>query len=318
MAATTWVPIIGEFEFTADEVHFRGKRVPVLPTPEVPIPDPPDQTVVGLALSSHTIGDGTISAEIEFQSVTNESWCQFVVAYDQNANHIVTAGLGGQTHALFTISEFKGPRNREGWWNYRAAGDRSILRPNSKHKIEAKFRGAQVTLSLNGVVVGTAEVSSPIGKVRQVGLLCRGEGLITIRDFQVSSLKPKAFMVMQFGPEFDAVYEDVVKEICKDYDVNPLRADEVRGPGLIISDIIREISEAQLIIADITPANPNVYFEVGYGLALAKPTILLARKGTPLPFDVAAYRVLFYEDTIGGKNRLETGLRRHLDAILGT
>ena len=121
---------------------------------------------------------------------------------------------------------------------------------------------------------------------------------------------------MQFGPEFDDVYQDVVKEVCKSYEVNVLRADEVSGPGLIIGDIVRELSVSQLVIADITPTNANVYFEVGYALALAKPTILLAKKGTPLPFDVAGFRTLFYEDTIGGKKKLEDGLRKHLDAIL--
>ena len=95
-----------------------------------------------------------------------------------------------------------------------------------------------------------------------------------------------------------------------------VRADEVNGPGFIIADIVREIAAAQLVIADISPTNPNVYFEVGYAFALAKPTVLLARKGTALPFDVAGFRVLFYEDTIGGKRKLEEGLRRHLDAIL--
>jgi hypothetical protein len=66
------------------------------------------------------------------------------------------------------------------------------------------------------------------------------------------------------------------------------------------------------------PNNPNVYFEVGYALVMKKPTILLARKGTSLPFDVAGFRVLFYEDSIGGKGKLEEGLRRHLAAILGS
>ena len=121
---------------------------------------------------------------------------------------------------------------------------------------------------------------------------------------------------MQFGGAYDEIYLDVVKEVCKSYEVNTFRADEVAGPGLIIGDIIRELSSSQLIIADITPINANVYFEVGYALALSKPTILLAQKGTALPFDVAGFRTLFYEDTIGGKKRLEEGLRRHIDAIL--
>jgi len=71
------------------------------------------------------------------------------------------------------------------------------------------------------------------------------------------------------------------------------------------------------VIAEITPANPNVYYEIGYAHALNKPTILIAERATELPFDVSPFRVLFYENTIAGKKRIEEGLRRHLEAILG-
>jgi len=145
-----------------------------------------------------------------------------------------------------------------------------------------------------------------------------GSDKIVIRHFAVNAQKPKAFVVMQFGQQYDDVYRDVVRGVCDAYEVNSLRADDVAGPGLIIADVIREIASSQLIIADITPNNPNVYFEVGYALAMKKPTILLARKGISLPFDVAGFRVLFYEDSIGGKGKLEEGLRRHLAAILGS
>jgi hypothetical protein len=121
---------------------------------------------------------------------------------------------------------------------------------------------------------------------------------------------------VRFGGGYDEVYDDVVKEVCESYEIRVLRADEVSGPGLIIGDIMSEIFISQLIIADITPSNPNVYFEVGYALAFGKPMIFLAQKGTSLPFDVAGFRVLFYEDTIGGKKKLEERMRKHLDAIL--
>jgi hypothetical protein len=271
---------------------------------------------VGVALSNRTIGDGDVRATFEFDHVTNETTCQFVVSYNPNATHLVAAGLGGETWALFSIREFGGPKAPQGWWAHRMAGDRSILKDGSTHQVEARFRGAQVTLFVNDVLVGSTEVSSPTGQARQVGLLCRSESTIIVRDVEIHAAKPKAFMVMQFEADYDAVYNDVVKEVTKDYEITTIRGDEVSGPGLVISDIIREISESQLIIADITPTNANVYFEVGYALALGKPTILLARKGTILPFDVSAYRVLFYEDSIGGKKKLENGLRRHLDAIL--
>ena len=50
--------------------------------------------------------------------------------------------------------------------------------------------------------------------------------------------------------------------------------------------------------------------------ALNKPTILLAQRGKDLPFDIRSYRVIFYDDSIGGKPLVERTLREHLDSIL--
>jgi len=53
--------------------------------------------------------------------------------------------------------------------------------------------------------------------------------------------------------------------------------------GLIIEDITPSIQEASIIIADITPDNPNVFYEVGYAHGIKKPTILLSERDGP-PF----------------------------------
>ena len=53
-----------------------------------------------------------------------------------------------------------------------------------------------------------------------------------------------------------------------------------------------------------------------YAHALNKPTILLAQRGKELPFDIRSYRVIFYDDSIGGKPALERNLQKHLEAIL--
>ena len=122
---------------------------------------------------------------------------------------------------------------------------------------------------------------------------------------------------MQLSPPFDDMYLEVIKAVSKEFGLDALRADEMYGPGVIVRDIINQVVNAQMVIADISVANANVYFEVGYALALNKPIILLARKGTDLPFDVSGFRVLFYEDSIGGKAKVEEGLRNHLRAIRG-
>ena len=62
--------------------------------------------------------------------------------------------------------------------------------------------------------------------------------------------------------------------------------------------------------------NENVFYELGYAHALKKPTILLADRTKKLPFDVSGYRCLFYENSIGGKRKVEEALEKHLKAIL--
>ena len=120
---------------------------------------------------------------------------------------------------------------------------------------------------------------------------------------------------MQFSG-FEELYKEVIEPVTKSFGLRPYRADEVFGPGNIIDDIIRGIETAQIVIAEITPPNENVFYEVGYAHALKKPTILLADRTKKLPFDLSGRRCLFYENSIGGKTRVEEGLRKHLEAIL--
>jgi hypothetical protein len=42
----------------------------------------------------------------------------------------------------------------------------------------------------------------------------------------------------------------------------------------------------------------------------------VAAHGQPLPFDVSGFRCIFYDDSIGGKRRVETELRHHLDEVI--
>jgi len=79
-----------------------------------------------------------------------------------------------------------------------------------------------------------------------------------------------------------------------------LHAGEAFG-RVILQDIVRGIQEAKVVIAEITPKNRNVYYEVGYAHALNLPTILLVAKDTELPFDIKGYRCIFYENTIAGR-----------------
>jgi hypothetical protein len=74
----------------------------------------------------------------------------------------------------------------------------------------------------------------------------------------------------------------------------PIRADSLPEPGRITSQIIDLLNGADLVIADLTANNANVFYELSCRHAVGKPAIHMALDGTPLPFDVADNRTIFY------------------------
>lgn len=180
-------------------------------------------------------------------------------------------------------------------------------------QVNIKCSGSNISLYINDVKVCSASASI---NNSQMELLYRGVGDASVRDFKVKSEQPKAFIVMQFTDEFNSLYAEVIKPICEAYGYEVVRADNMYTNTQLIQDITTAIRESSLILADITPDNPNVYYEVGYAHALDKPTILLCdRTREKLPFDVSGFRCIFYENSISGKVKVENVLKRHLDAI---
>jgi hypothetical protein len=171
---------------------------------------------------------------------------------------------------------------------------------------------------VDGVEIGSGDLPFQLSE-KQVGLFCQSQFDIHFRRFMVKSTRPLAFVVMQFEPpEYEELFKDVILPVCDKMGLEAFRATQSYYPGLVIADIQRQIRESRVVIAEITPVNPNVYYEVGFADAIGKPVILIADGGKlqQLPFDVRAFRTLFYENTIGGKNRVEKTLTEFLRNIM--
>lgn len=67
------------------------------------------------------------------------------------------------------------------------------------------------------------------------------------------------FVISQYGGIYDQLYNEVIKPICERKNIRLKRADEETGATPILTDIINSIRTANIIIADITPDNPNVF-----------------------------------------------------------
>jgi len=118
------------------------------------------------------------------------------------------------------------------------------------------------------------------------------------------------FVIMQIGnPELDAVYERSVAPALTASGFEPRRVDRHNRGGLLVSEIIAFIDEAELLVADLTNERPNCYLEVGYAIGVSKLTNLIltaradhdAESPTHLPggprvhFDLAGFEILFWQ-----------------------
>lgn len=112
--------------------------------------------------------------------------------------------------------------------------------------------------------------------------------------------KPKTFcfVLMPFDEEFEDIYKLGIKESCIDAGAYCERVDEQIFSESILERIYNQISKADIVIADMTNRNPNVFYEVGYAHALGKQTILLTKNSSDIPFDLKHYPHIIYKNKI--------------------
>ena len=99
--------------------------------------------------------------------------------------------------------------------------------------------------------------------------------------------------------DFNALWDRAFAPTIKALGYDPVRADQDTG-ALIITQMIERIYFADLVLADMTIPNGNVYYEVGVRHA-AKRTgcVLLAADWSKQLFDVAQMRTVRYPLTEG-------------------
>lgn len=89
----------------------------------------------------------------------------------------------------------------------------------------------------------------------------------------------------------------IFREALQDDEWDVHRADEGEGPDSIGQHVIRKLWEADLVIADLTGHNPNVFYELAIAHGWRKPVVHLIAKGETIPFDIVDQRTIFYDIT---------------------
>lgn len=111
-------------------------------------------------------------------------------------------------------------------------------------------------------------------------------------------MKDYCFVIQPYdGGDFDNRYDDIIKPALESCGIEAYRVDRDPYVEIAVSVIEERIRDATLVIAEISVDNPNVWFELGYAMALEKPVIMLCdnmyRNGK-FPFDISHRNVLVY------------------------
>jgi tetratricopeptide (TPR) repeat protein len=121
-------------------------------------------------------------------------------------------------------------------------------------------------------------------------------------------ITPVCFMVMPFGTkatgmdpgkgpsqiDFNALWEKAFRPLIDELGYLPVRADQDLG-ALIIQEMIERLVIADLVIADLSIPNGNVYYELGVRHAAQKQgCVIVAAEGSSQLFDTAQMRRVTY------------------------
>ena len=153
-------------------------------------------------------------------------------------------------------------------------------------------------------------------------------------------MQPHVFVVMPFGQkeaipaapatdsapaspavlvDFNEVYEDLIKPALLTADCIPFRADQEQGAGDILTDMYFELVTADVVLADISILNPNVFYELGVRHGVATHGVFMIHGGwSDRPFDIAPDRTFNYDGTLfvqPKEDRDETFVQR-IDAAI--
>lgn len=107
------------------------------------------------------------------------------------------------------------------------------------------------------------------------------------------------------------IIEPVVTKLGYD---SPNRSDKDQA-DMITPAIIKHLFEDDLVLADLTDYNPNVFYELAIRHMVQKPVIPLILNGQKLPFDTKDIRTVFVDTDVKAFKAAKAELKKRIQSI---
>jgi hypothetical protein len=122
------------------------------------------------------------------------------------------------------------------------------------------------------------------------------------------------FVLMPFKAKLEQIYSKHMKKMAEKLGLRMLRADEIFSPKPFMEKVWDGICAAQLILADCTEKNPNVFYEIGMAHAVGKNVVLITRSDKDIPSDIKHFDYILYDYDPEGVETLLEKLSNFLNA----
>lgn len=112
----------------------------------------------------------------------------------------------------------------------------------------------------------------------------------------------KCFVIMPFskssnkhtGEYWTRLFKDFLKPIIEEVPNVIAERSKARREGIVGEIIKNLIDSSDVVVADLTDFNPNVFWELGVRQSFKHGTVTIAEAGTKIPFDIGGKGTLFY------------------------
>lgn len=164
--------------------------------------------------------------------------------------------------------------------------------------------------------VETGEGKKPVGEIRETGLWSKirvsfggmslSEVAMLSRHSKGMAVEPvfgrprqleekiNVFVLMPFNAKMEKVYTNHIKKLGEELGLAVRRADDIFSPGPFMEKVWDGICAAQLILADCTQENPNVFYEIGLAHTVGKKVVLITRSEKDIPSDLKHFEYISY------------------------
>ena len=130
----------------------------------------------------------------------------------------------------------------------------------------------------------------------------------------------ECFVMQPFdGGKFDKRFVDTFAPAIREAGLEPYRVDKDPNVSIPIHEIEEGIKRARVCLAEITTDNPNVWFELGYAIALGKDVVLVCsgERTGHFPFDIQHRTIIRYKtDSPQDFAKLGAAINERISAIL--